>query len=1232
MEQVPNEENICEVGILHREFDIYNKTMRRIQLSKQPNRRTFATLIALVFAWAPFDMQAAGQLQQSADTRQGVQAVESDKLAKELATLKSRIEAGQLSEEQAKAAAASLAIVESNISRLASSNDRQRVNASLSQSLQSRLKELKKKPEDSNVRTMPESSTVVEFEEAKQFSASELETAQLELKAVQESISKRSELTRSNRESIAQLEKQKIDYEAQLEKQGLPETHPLVADAKKLELTSAASCVSAEIGRLNSELDLFQAEEQAGYLVAANEYWSAMVKLRQKSFDSIASQLEQRRRAETQKSVSEAKAEIESVPESLRGFAEENARLAELATSLLEPLRKSQQALKVESLKLDQLQKQFASTKLRVETVGLTSSVGAYLRNRKSEIPHEGWMQATLLDRLSEIEKHQSQLFDLEESKQSLLTDDVVADATRLLPNGATDQQIENVKAAATALVNRRRELLSHASTNHRDLLTALDGLKTTEYSLGELTAEFHEYINERILWIRSNGTLFTEFKRDDSDAALLNAANWIGLGKSFVADFFRNILIYIATIVAFLYLFLRRGKLRSTIAQKSEQVMRGTNTSFLPTLEALLLTLIIALPIPLLLAMAGWRMLAMPTESALAVATGKALIATASFFFLAEFLRQIVRKSGIGECHFRWSTSTLSKLNRELSWFVPTASFFAFACTFLYSVDLIHQTDIVERVVLIAAIAQLAVFLYRTLHPENGIFREQFVAFPKSWITQTKKSWFWMIIAVPVALILMIIIGYYYSAIQMLSRLYWTIVVVVGLELLRSLVMKFVSLSRRRARIAQARARLAAQSSSEDGARSEKTGELERVADQEVYLASENEAMDENFVRSQKLVTAGMAIACTVWLFMIWADVFPAIKGLDRYVFWTTTVERLADSTDSSSAVPLLSSPATPAIASLSKSDEKNESVVAAASPETGAVKELKNVTLRNLLLAILVLGLSIFAVRNLPAFIELVFLKHLPLEQSLRHAIKAITGYVILMFGILAAGRMMYIGWGQIQWLATALTFGLAFGLQEIFANFIAGIILLLERPIRIGDIVEVGEVRGTVTRIRIRATTIRSFDQKDFVVPNKEFITGRLLNWTLSDKVVRQTLRVGVAYGSDVRKAKEIIRGICETHPSILADPKPVITFEEFADSTLNISARVHLKDFDAWWPTMDEINLQIDDAFKAAGIEIAFPQRDLHIRSTSEEITKALAKNDRTISDSRDGTPDGYLASQ
>jgi potassium efflux system protein len=190
----------------------------------------------------------------------------------------------------------------------------------------------------------------------------------------------------------------------------------------------------------------------------------------------------------------------------------------------------------------------------------------------------------------------------------------------------------------------------------------------------------------------------------------------------------------------------------------------------------------------------------------------------------------------------------------------------------------------------------------------------------------------------------------------------------------------------------------------------------------------------------------------------------------------------------------------------------------------------------------------------------------------------------------------------WSSIQWLVAALGVGLGFGLQEIVANFICGLIILFERPFRVGDVVTIGDQTGTVTRIQIRATTVTDFDRRELIVPNKEFITGKLINWSLSDPITRVVIPVGVAYGSDTQATEKLLLKIARENLMVLSQPEPSALFLGFGDNCLNFELRVFVRGLDNRIPVIHHSHLAIEREFRKAGINIAFPQRDIHLDTT------------------------------
>jgi potassium efflux system protein len=255
---------------------------------------------------------------------------------------------------------------------------------------------------------------------------------------------------------------------------------------------------------------------------------------------------------------------------------------------------------------------------------------------------------------------------------------------------------------------------------------------------------------------------------------------------------------------------------------------------------------------------------------------------------------------------------------------------------------------------------------------------------------------------------------------------------------------------------------------------------------------------------------------------------------------------------------------------------------------------------TSSHLLQALLSAIITGVLVKNIPGVLELLLLKRTMLDSGARIAFSTLSRYAIMILGIIITFGFLNIGWSNIQWLAAALTFGLGFGLQEIVANFVSGLILLIERPVRVGDAVKIGQLQGRVTRTQIRATTITLWDRSEMVVPNKEFITQKLINWTLSDSRRRVEIPLRVAYGTEVEKVKQVLLGVATAHPDVLEEPAPQALLLEFAEDALKFELRAFVE-FGVGLKTKDDLLVAIDKAFREEGIEFALPQLNIKVKN-------------------------------
>jgi potassium efflux system protein len=221
--------------------------------------------------------------------------------------------------------------------------------------------------------------------------------------------------------------------------------------------------------------------------------------------------------------------------------------------------------------------------------------------------------------------------------------------------------------------------------------------------------------------------------------------------------------------------------------------------------------------------------------------------------------------------------------------------------------------------------------------------------------------------------------------------------------------------------------------------------------------------------------------------------------------------------------------------------------------------------------------------------------------------HAIGALVRYGILFMGFFVGLRSVGFQLDAVLVVLGALGVGIGFGLQNIANNFVSGLILLVERPIKVGDVINVGGELGSVERVGIRATTLRKFDQTQAIVPNGELISTTVTNWTLDDRRARLDFTVGVAYGSTTQLVEQLLREAVTDHPNVLSDPEPRILFVEFGDSSLNFRILAYVNDLMNRLTTLSDLHFAIDKAFREQQVEIPFPQRDLHLRSIDPKVS-------------------------
>jgi small-conductance mechanosensitive channel len=267
----------------------------------------------------------------------------------------------------------------------------------------------------------------------------------------------------------------------------------------------------------------------------------------------------------------------------------------------------------------------------------------------------------------------------------------------------------------------------------------------------------------------------------------------------------------------------------------------------------------------------------------------------------------------------------------------------------------------------------------------------------------------------------------------------------------------------------------------------------------------------------------------------------------------------------------------------------------------ELGVTVGSLDFTVGNLVAFAVTVWLALWVSRMLRLVLEDEVFPRTSLARGVPHAISAVAQYTVLLIGFLLAAGAAGFDWSRITLLAGAFGVGIGFGLQNVVNNFVSGLILLAERPIQVGDIVQQGELLGEVRRIGVRSSTVRTYEGAEVIVPNADLISQQVVNWTLSDRTRRVDIPVGVAYGTPPERVLALLDEVARGHPDVLEDPAPAALFTGFGESSLDFELRVWSERPERRLATRSELVLAIHDALRAAGIEIPFPQRDLHVRS-------------------------------
>jgi len=881
----------------------------------------------------------------------------------------------------------------------------------------------------------------------------------------------------------------------------------------------------------------------------------------QKQIAAIQDVINQKNLAKTQNQVEQAQQQSQNVEQNPLIQKELNLN-AQLSQYLLEQTEKTntltQDELRMRNV-LDNLTQTQRTIDEQISALQGTLVLSRIIQQQKQKLPTNLNIQG-LSKQIADL---RVQIFDITQKRNELY--DIDAYISKI-------EQDENKsftpaeKTQLTNLLTERRKVGSDLIKSLNNQLNLAISLELTQQQITQISDQIQSKLDQQSFWVKSNNPINLDwFKK----LPMSLKAQFDGIGKKigFPTNF--DNLPYLLTYVFILFvigglIFKFKESIKQRLAVINGEINTLRSDSQWHTPLALFYTALLSLSGTLwFLAtcqLLGFFFVKNPQEF------WEWSLSMAGYWWFFSFILAILRPNGILVCHFGFTKESAASLQDVTKRIIVSVVLLLNTSIFSNVMDTGLANDVLGEInTIVALLFCIVIIAPRFIRTEKSL---------SSTTTDKRDRTLLKIMRVllqlvPVILIVLIALGYYYTALNLITHIINTYIAWVVWSLVRHTIYRGVTVASRR--LAYRRLQEKRQQKQQDSSDAS-------ASDDVVVITEQEEGLDLNEVRSQLLRFADLFIwtALFVIFYYVWSDLVTVVSYLRDITLWQQT-----------------------------------------STTEAGVVTE--TISLFNLIVALIIVVITYILVRNIQGILEILLFSRVKLSQGTPYTITTLLTYILVAVGGAWAFSTLGMSWSKLQWLFAALSVGLGFGMQEIFANFVSGIILLFERPIRVGDTVTINDVTGTVAKIRIRAITMIDPDRKEVIVPNKSFVTGQVTNWALSNTVTRLVVSVGVAYGSDLDLVKRLLLQAAHEQPSVLKDPEPRALFLTFGASTLDHELRVYVGQVSERNDTLDALNRRVNELFAENNIDIAFNQLDIFIKNkdTGEEIpfidVAKLAKN-------------------
>ena len=896
--------------------------------------------------------------------------------------------------------------------------------------------------------------------------------------------------------------------------------------------------------------DLLKNSDQLTLLYQSRyDLLNARLQLLQQQIVALQEVINQKNLAQTQNQVEQVQQQQQNSAKNAY-IQKELARNAELSQYLLQQTEKmnilTQDDLRMRNV-FDSLTQTQHTIEEQISALQGTLVLSRIIQQQKQKLPTNLNIQG-LSKQIADL---RVQIFDITQKRNELY------DLDAYIAKVESDEGEKFTHAEKTQLVNlltERRKMASDLIKSLNNQLNLAIFLELTQQQITQISDQIQSKLEQQSFWVKSNNPInldwFAELPRAFM-AQVDGIVKKIGLPTNY--SNLPYLLMYcLGLFVVGGAIFKFKDRIKQRLSKINGEINRLKYDNQWNTPQALLLTAFLTLSGTLwflaICQMLGFFFMKNPTEF------WDWSFSMAGYWWFFTFWLSLFRPNGIFVRHFEFSQQSAVRFQSVIKRIVVAVVLLLNTSVFSNVTDYGLANDVIGQVNTIVSL----LFCIIIIAPRFKNVLRSYEDEKKSHNHIIAKIVQFGLQIIPVGLVVLVALGYYYTALNLIQHLINSYIAWCVWWLIRQVIYRGITVSSRRL----AHRRL------EEKLRQKQAGFNDgSTSDDVVVLNEKEEGLALNEVRSQLLRFADLFIwtALIGIFYYVWSDLVTVASYLREVTLWQQTT-----------------------------------------TTEAGTVME--SITLFNLLVALVIVGITYVLVRNISGILEVLIFSRVKLSQGTPYTITTLLTYVLVAVGGAWAFATLGMSWSKLQWLFAALSVGLGFGMQEIFANFVSGIIPSLERPIRVGDTVTINGVSGTVAKIRIRAITLIDFDRKEVIVPNKSFVTGQVINRALSNTMTRLVINVGVAYGSNLELVKKLLLQAANEQTTVLKDPEPRAYFLSFGASTLDHELRVYVAQLAERTNTIDALNRRINELFAENNIDIAFNQLDVFIKNndTGEEM--------------------------